>query len=79
MTQDQLAKAAKKALDEYVALPDEVKWRLLIERGIINEQGEVLWNLEYARQVEAEEKARANGYARPSPGRASDSSPSATS
>lgn len=41
------------SVEEYV--------RRLREEGVINEQGEVVWNLEYARQHEAEEKARHNG------------------
>jgi hypothetical protein len=36
----------------------EERWRQMIEWGLINEQGEVLWNLEYARQVDAERQKK---------------------
>ncbi len=61
MTQEEVLRRTRQALDELERMPPEELWRQMIERGLINEKGEVLWNLEYARQVE--EAERKNGSA----------------
>jgi hypothetical protein len=52
---------ARQAVEDFNALPVDEQWRQMVEWGLINEKGEVLWNLEYARQ--AEEAERKNGSA----------------
>ena len=67
MTERELVEYTRKKLAEFASLPAEEQFRRMIERGLINEQGEVLWNLEYAKQVEAEEARRNGAAASPSP------------
>jgi hypothetical protein len=61
MTEQEMIDRARRAVEDFNALPVDEQWRRMIEWGLINEQGEVLWNLEYARQVE--EAVRKNGAA----------------
>jgi hypothetical protein len=72
MTKKELIEDARRKLREFANLPVEEQFRQLQERGLVDEQGEVLWNLELARKREAEQ-ARAKGQpASPPRGSAAD-------
>jgi hypothetical protein len=54
MTKKELLERTRKAIQALAALPPEEHFRQMIEAGLINEEGEVLWNLEEARKQEEE-------------------------
>jgi hypothetical protein len=57
MTEKELIEISRKRLEEYNKLPTEERVRRMIAWGLINERGEVLWNLEEAKKQEEAERA----------------------
>ncbi len=63
MTKREMIERSLKALAEYHSLPLEEQWRDMIEAGIINEKGEVLFSCE-KRDLERAAKEAAERAAR---------------